>query len=295
MKNKLSFMKYLEELEQSAAIVRPAQNPAMQMLDDALKYIDQAKNYLLKLVSSLSMNEARSGFAEEMIIKFVENDDFSNYLKTKFGNIRPTSSRGAGYHYACGMDSCAFFYTNNHVVKFLGGPHPDREFNIANSVKGQLNLVPILDAFVVELPHEGKEQFVVVMKKLETDFFQFPKYIVKAANSVSDIVHELQNLVERSPNISPEYIRRRLTSGYIIHRLGQMDENVVSAIKDIMRIIRTVYDKSGMVFGADLSAARNIGIERKANRIMIYDYGRSDVHPRKQRELEKQEPERLNF
>ena len=49
-----------------------------------------------------------------MIERFIENDQFNDYLKAKFGNIRPTSKSGS-YDYACGMDSCAFFYTKDYL------------------------------------------------------------------------------------------------------------------------------------------------------------------------------------
>jgi hypothetical protein len=44
-----------------------------------------------------------------------------------------------------------------------------------------------------------------------------------------------------------------------------------------------------MLFGADLKSGRNIGMS-SSNKIMVFDYGRPDAHPEKQKELEKIEP-----
>lgn len=292
MKKKTNnFKEYLqkEELMNPPAIISKAQNPTLQILQDALKYVEQAKNYLLKIVSSVSVNEVSSNFAWDMMDKFVGNDQFNDYLKSKFGNIRPTSKSG-GYVYACGMDSCAFFYTRDYVVKFLGGNYADREFAIANAVKGQLNIVPIIDAFEVEVQNEGYIQQVVVMKKLETGFYDIPQSITKAANYISGVIYDLQEVVERNPELSVEYVRKRLTLAYILHKIGHLDENVASAVKDIMRIIRFVYDKSGMVMGADIRGGRNIGMAGGVNKVMIFDYGRPSPHGRKVGQLSSEDP-----
>jgi hypothetical protein len=290
MKKLTTFKDYIKEeiLDEPPAIVRRAQSPVAQMLKDALKHIVSAKNYLLQVAQIGNISEVTSGFAWEMIEKIVENDNFKEYLTTNFGNIRPKYSAGE-YIYNCGQDSCAFFYTQDYVVKFLGGPKPDLEFKIAQAVKGQLKLVPIVDAVEVEIVDESKIQYVVIMKKLKTDFFLMPRYIIEAANLVSSIVHDLQNLVERRPETSVEYVRKRLSLAYIIHKTGNLDENLADSVKDLMRIIRLVYDKSGMLFGADLKSGRNIGMS-SSNKIMVFDYGRPDAHPEKQKELEKIEP-----
>jgi uncharacterized protein YkvS len=159
MKKLTTFKDYIKEeiLDEPPAIVRRAQSPVAQMLKDALKHIVSAKNYLLQVAQIGNISEVTSGFAWEMIEKIVENDNFKEYLTTNFGNIRPKYSAGE-YIYNCGQDSCAFFYTQDYVVKFLGGPKPDLEFKIAQAVKGQLKLVPIVDAVEVEIVDESKIQ-----------------------------------------------------------------------------------------------------------------------------------------
>ena len=292
MKNKTkNFKEYLkqEELLNPPAIVRRAENPTVQILRDALKYVEQAKDYLLKIVSSVSVNEVSSNFAWNMIERFIENDQFNDYLKAKFGNIRPTSKSGS-YDYACGMDSCAFFYTKDYVVKFIGGNYADREFAIANAVKGQLSIVPIVDAFEAELQTEGYIQQVVVMKRLQTGFYDIPQSVTKAANAISGVIYNLQEIVERNPDLTVEYVRKRLTLAYILHKVGHLDENVANAVKDIMKIIRFVYDKSGMVLGADISGGRNIGMSDRTNKVMIFDYGRPSPHGRKVQQLSSEDP-----
>ena len=287
-----NFREYLkqEELLNPPAIVRRAESPTVQMLRDALKYVEQAKDYLLKIVSSISVNEVSSNFAWNMIERFIENDQFNDYLKSKFGNIRPTSKSGS-YDYACGMDSCAFFYTKDYVVKFIGGVYADREFAIANAVKGQLSIVPIVDAFEAELQSEGHIQQVVVMKRLKTGFYDIPRSVETAANAISRVIYNLQEVVERNPDLTVEYVRKRLTLAYILHKVGHLDENVANAVNDIMKIIRFVYDKSGMVLGADIRGGRNIGIMRGAtNKVMIFDYGRPAKHGRKVQQLSSEDP-----
>ena len=287
-----NFREYLkqEELLNPPAIVRRAESPTVQMLRDALKYVEQAKDYLLKIVSSISVNEVSSNFAWNMIERFIENDQFNDYLKSKFGNIRPTSKSGS-YDYACGMDSCAFFYTKDYVVKFIGGVYADREFAIANAVKGQLSIVPIVDAFEAELQSEGHIQQVVVMKRLKTGFYDIPRSVETAANAISRVIYNLQEVVERNPDLTVEYVRKRLTLAYILHKVGHLDENVANAVNDIMKIIRFVYDKSGMVLGADIRGGRNIGIMRGAtNKVMIFDYGRPAKHGRKIQQLSSEDP-----
>ena len=269
--NHKTFKKFIEEMENAPIVVR-AENPASQMLSDALKYIQSATNYLLQL--SITNESVSSGFVWRLE-QIMENDKFQEYIKSQFGNIHPRTSGLGGYLHSCGQDSCAFYYTNKIIVKFLGGSNPEKEFNIAKSVKGMLKLFPILDAFEIEI--YGYNQYVMVMKELST---KYSGLIEKASTTLSGWVHHLQDLVEKKPHISTEWVRKRLTLKYILHKSGPVDPDTADAIHDIMRIIRTVYDKSGFVIGADLAHGRNLGTT-PSHKIMIYDYGRATPHAAK--------------
>ena len=255
----------------------------LTQLKTGIQNIEKAKDFILNMLDLGQTNEHYWPWelAQEVEDDVLNHELFLNRI-SKYG-IKPLGEPPP-YSKSCGKDSCAYFFTKNYVIKFLGGSKPYKEFKIAESVQGRLGVVPIVEAFSLELPEKDSIEYVVVMKKLNDDFFAISESVKYAASLVSSIMYNLQVLVEKKPDIPIDYIRRRLSLAYMI-RNENVSEEVKMAIKDLVRVIRLVYDKSGYLFGADFEHGRNVGISPKG-KVMTFDYGRPDLHKKKAEDLE---------
>ena len=54
-------------------------------------------------------------------------------------------------------------------------------------------------------------------------------------------------------------------------------ESLRTAVKDLVRVVRMIYDKTGMLVGADWGNNRNVG-ETPKGRPSPYDFGRANYH-----------------
>ena len=267
------------------AIVAKADNPLASQLAELGKAVKSAKNYLLNLIENIIKESWQSNqLYADIVDNVIGTNEYKNYIKQNFGNIKPQETF-FGYKKSCGEDSCAIYYTNDYIVKFLGGRGAYREFNISQAVAGQLNLFPIIDA--VEFNHEitGEVYYCVVMKTLITDYSKMASYVREAADLVGGTVHNLQYEVEKNPNLSINYIRQNLTVKKMLEDYRDVTPEIESTTKDLVKIIKTVYEKSGYLVGADIQQGKNIGFTKKG-KIMIYDYGRPDEHPIMKKKIE---------
>ena len=263
-----------EELKISAPIVRQLSD-AKHMLDHALTYIDLAKNYLLKLCSSSIFKESGDDFAMYVVYKIIENEEFIRFVDENYG-IRPLFTT-AGYDYKCGTESCAFFYTNNTVLKFLDGAKAELEFKIANAIKGELSMFPVKDAVEIEIYEDDETVFMVVMETLDEVTDSSTK-VTLAANYLARYVNKLQEMIESKPWISTDNIKKRLSMYNITSEFGHLDDETKHYVQDLIKVIRLVYDRTGIIFGADLMMGKNVGMSKSARKIMVYDYGRATAH-----------------
>lgn len=271
----MPFQKSPQEI-QSTQITQDSQQLITQ-LKLGIQYVEKAKNYLLQALQIYNFNEVYDSGEEAQ--KIFNSPEFKTRI-SKYG-IEPIH-RNFGYSRSCGQDSCAYFFTKKYVVKILGGKKDYQEFNIAKSVAGRLRIVPIVEAF--EMDVEDDVCYLVIMRELQTDFFQLSKSITTAASIIADAMWYLQDLVEKKPNIPVEYIRRKLSFNSIT-RGEQIDEATKVAIKDLLKVIKLVYDKSGYLFGADFNGGRNVGLSPKG-KVMTFDYGRPDIHLAKRKQLD---------
>lgn len=285
-------MKFKEWLELNPpAIVRSINQDSgiTANLSKLQKWITNSKEYLLKAINIYKL-EASSLLRNEVENIILPNPKFQQYIKSKFGDINPINARFGGYLNSCGQDSCAYFYTNKYIIKFLGGRKSHQEYEIALAIKGELKLVPVIDAFEIEVTSSESVTYVIVMRELRTDVYSVGMAIIEAANIVSGTVHSLQELVERKPDIPVDYIRKRLSVSYMLRDTNKIDPNVKAAVVDLIKVLRLVYDKSGYLFGADWSQGRNIGVRFRGlapdrRKPMPFDFGRPDIHQAKSQEL----------
>jgi hypothetical protein len=256
-----------------------------QSLKVGMSWVDGARDYMLSALNIYNFSEtfySVSHLKADVEQNIINNPKFIQHIQ-KYGDIQPRKNGVYGYASMCGKDSCAFFYTNKFVIKFLGGRKSHHEYKIAAAIKGKLKLVPIIDAFSLEMLKTEEVQYVVVMREIDTDVYHISSAIKEAANIVSGVMSNLQTLVENKPEIPIEYIRRRLSVAYMIRGSNVKDETK-EAIRDLVRVIRLVYDKSGYLFGADFEQSRNIGINKKG-KPTTFDFGRPDKHQAKYNDL----------
>lgn len=276
------------------ALIAKAENPLAEQLSQLSKAVVYAKNYLLNLFENIIKESWQSNqLYADIVDNVIGSDEYKNYIKQNFRDIKPQETF-FGYKKSCGEDSCAIYYTNDYIVKFLGGRGAYKEFKISQAVAGQLNLFPIIDAVEFDSEATGKAYYCVVMKTLITDAYKIKSHIREAADLVGGSVESLQYEVEKNPNLSIKYIKRKLTVKEILKEYRDVTPEIESATKDLIKIIKTVYEKSGYLVGADIQHARNIGLTEKG-KIMIYDYGRPDEHPLKRKEIEVKPIEPINI
>lgn len=276
------------------AIIAQAENPLAEELSQLSKAVVLARNYLLNLVETIIKESWQSNrLYADIVDNVIGSDEYKNYIKQNFGDIKPQETF-FGYKKSCGEDSCAIYYTDDYIVKFLGGRGAYREFKIAQAVAGQLSMFPIIDA--VEFDHEttGEAYYCVVMKTLITDHNKMSSYIREAADLVGGTVHNLQYEVEKNPNLSIKYIKEKLTVKEMLKGYMDVTPEIKKATKDLVKIIKTVYEKSGYLVGADIQHGRNIGFTEKG-KIMIYDYGRPDEHPIMKKKIKEKPIEPINI
>lgn len=231
---------------------------------------NKAEQYLLNVLSS-NLLEGAYHLQREVKDIFLSNRKFLDWVKNKF-NAQPIK-QGGWLVVDCGTDSCACFFTNNIVVKFLGGKSDHKEFAIAKAIKGKLKIAPVLDT--LEINFNDTSYYVVVMKKLDTDFYHLSSNVKYASHIVAYNLHNLQVLVEKNPKVPIEYIRRRLTLKYMLKN-EERNQELIDAMKDLVRMIRVIHKTSGYLVGADFEG-RNIGLS-DTGRVQSFDFGRADKH-----------------
>lgn len=233
--------------------------------------IHKSSDFLLKLTKLYALNEASyhvSYDAESYLIPSVEFQQYLGGFGTQILRNGPT------YNKSCGKDGCAYFCSGRKVIKFSADAN---EFRIANAVKGNLKIVPIVDAVEWDIEAEESVLYSILMNELSTDFYTVTASIHEAANIVSGVANQLQVLVSKKPEISMEYIRKRLSVGYMIREMSSVRPEVVDAIRDLVRVLRLIYDKSGVLVGSDWENGRNYGVTKKM-RVQPFDFGRGDLH-----------------
>lgn len=270
--------------QEPSALVRKAENPLLDIIQNTIKAIPEAEKILIALVDSLITESISTSRLLEQVPHVLESDQFKSWTSSNFGDVKPIYGP-FGYLVKCGEDSCAYFFTKNYIFKFLGGKSAGKEYTIAQSVQGRLKLVPIVKTVEFEFTGSGDNFMCVVMKKVNEQAAQLNQSVKIAASMVADVMYTLQTTVESEPEISINYIRKRLTVRYIMKdyvespfNKGVNYESVEKAVTDLMNTIRVVYKKSGYLVGADLANARNVGLT-KSDKVMIFDYGRPDKHP----------------
>jgi hypothetical protein len=270
-----NFKEWLDEKYEinPPAIVQQAEHPASRELKELQKAIDQTIKIIDNILNIFSFNETASYWISKEVEDYViPNKDFQEYLANNFK--ASLNSNGIGYPKSCGEDGCAYFCSNKIVIKFS---RDHKEFDIANRVKGNLKLLPILDAVEWEIEETESVVYSITMKELITDVFQISKSMRAAGNLVAGTCYQLQTLVNRKPYISTEYVRKRLSVAYMLKDSMIADESVKDAIRDFVRVLRLIYDKSGMLVGADWENGRNYGLSPK-KKVMPFDLGRPDIH-----------------
>lgn len=230
--------------------------------------VDQTRRMFDTLLRMFVLNEAARHVSMTAEHYVLPSKEFQAYFKP-YGQLK---QQGRWYVKSCGQDGCAYFTDTDNVVKFSSDY---KEFKIANAVKGNVKILPILDA--VEWEIEDHDEFLcsVVMKKVNTDAVSYA--VREAADTVAATCHRLQILVSKKPHTPEEYVRRRLSLAYMLRHTERKTPEVVAALKDFVRVLRLIYEKSGIIVGADWENGRNFGMSRKM-RVQPFDFGRGDRH-----------------
>lgn len=247
------------------------------------KAIPKVKQFMFKILN-IFKNESTVSLSLDVEHYILPSKEFIAYMqqyntsviKTKFGlNTK-----------LCGQFGCAYFLANELVIKFSDDA---QEFKIANAVKGNLELLPIIDA--IEWEVEDWVMYSILMNKVDTN------NISEAINAASEIIaNECNILLDmiQSQDVSVEYIQARLSPNFIIQSnkdIG-LDKETKKAIKDFAKILQLIYNKSGMIVGSDW-ASHNFGIHKK--KIQPFDFGLAKPHDAKVDAIRKPEVKNIRL
>ena len=119
----------------------------------------------------------------------------------------------------------------------------------------------------------------ILMREVKTEWIA--SHIIAAGNIVSGTLDYLQNVVSEHPDVDPSYITKRLSVSYMMRDYSKHErghhESLITAVRDLIKVTRTIYDRTGMLVGADWGNNRNVG-ETPKGRPSPYDFGRSNYH-----------------
>lgn len=237
-----------------------------QILTGIIAAIPKIKAFLLESIQ-LNINESSGGNVTSRAEKYIlSNKVFVRWL-SKYGEL---IKKDDSYAKSCGLEACAYYCTNDIVVK-ISEDH--KEMDIANKIRGKLNIVPVVDAVEIEVGDDNSISYAIVMARLEVDIL--PVHVNEAAKILIETCYYLMDKVYENQNISSENIRRRLSLAYF-SRNKDVDEKVLLCLGDMVRMVKLVYVKSGYLLGADWST-NNMGTTG-SGKVQAFDYGRSIVH-----------------
>ena len=258
---------------QNPPIVRSVEHDLIRELKMLKTAVNDAVKFIEKMLGELQLEAARHVKAD--VDDYVmPSPQFLQYMLENF-KAKPIRSSGLynTYKTACGEDGCAYFMTNKIVVKFS---EDAKEMNIAERVAGILSRIPIIAAFEVEIVQKESIIYAIVMRELSSlkdlryGYYEAARLFTNALDTLTDVIY-------KKPETSVDYIRRRLSIGYIIRSEGTIHPDTRSYLEDLVRAIRAVYARSGYLLGTDWSP-RNLGATSK-DRLQPFDFGRATEHP----------------
>jgi len=249
-------------------------------IDSFLKAIQKAKNLLLK---SLHLYENINEDVWDMIDNFenniLRNKRFQQYMLDNYQAkiIKDTIEEPDGFKRSKGGESVGYFFKNNIVVKFLySGDYMD-EMNIANTIAGKVETVPVLDVMFAKNSVTQEEFPIIIMKKLETSPIERSGTIKVASSIISDWCLNVQQKIIEKPEIEIEEIKDLLSFEKIVE-IKKPSKTLQQAMQDILTIVNDVYNETGYVIGGDYSQGQNLGVAAKSKKIQTFDLGRGIKH-----------------
>lgn len=268
----LGFKDYMGQ-QSVPAIVKPSeQSQILQELRSLKQGVAQAFAFIRRMLGGLFTEGSARHVKAEVDYYIIGSFEFTRYMEENH-KARPKSMiRGSGFQHSCGEDGCAYFFTNQIVVKFS---NDSKEMKIAESVAGLLKRVPIISAFEIEVEETESVTYAVVMRELDTSMQDIESGYHDAFLIFTGVIDRLMELIKNRPEIPVEYIRKRLSMAYM-SREEYIDPETVPYLEDLVRAVRAVYIRSGFLLGADWSD-RNLGATSRG-RLQPFDFGRSYMH-----------------
>lgn len=233
------------------AIVRKASNPIQQKLLKILNWTIDGIKELLDLRFNEAFSDRKNEFED---LLFTSNCEYvCEFLKKYipgYNGEKPSQSK-------CGTEGCAYFI-KDFVMKATFGK---RESFIANVMKGQFDIVPVID--VDKDPQTGVN--LILMKKLRT-VGERDKELNGAGVVIREYFDEWNVAGWKSYNIeyylSLETFQKNKIRNYAKYK---------NTCDQLFEIINKIYKSTGYILGSDVSPD-NLGYTPN-NKVQILDLG----------------------